>query len=42
MNTLVIGFYGEGVTDNRFLPTLIQRMAEEIILKYSRTEIDVL
>ena len=42
MNTLVMGLYVEGPTDDRFLPVIIQRTAEHILLKYDRAEVTVL
>jgi len=42
MNTLVMGLYVEGPTDDRFLPVIIQRTAEHILLTYDRAEVTVL
>ncbi len=42
MRTLVIALYAEGVTDNRFLPPLIQRTAERILAQYGYDFTDVL
>jgi hypothetical protein len=42
MNMLVMGLYAEGPTDDRFLPVIIQRTAEYILLQYDRFEIEVL
>ncbi len=42
MNMLVMGLYVEGPTDDRFLPVIIQRTAEQILLQYDRTEVTVL
>lgn len=36
MNTLVMGLYVEGPTDDRFLPVIIQRTAEHILLTYQQ------
>jgi hypothetical protein len=42
MNILVMGLYVEGPTDDRFLPVIIQRTAEQILLQYDRAEVAVL
>lgn len=42
MNTLVMGLYVEGPTDNRFLSVIIQRTAEHILLQHNRPEVVVL
>jgi len=42
MNMLVMGLYVEGPTDDRFLPVIIQRAAEHILLQYDRAEVAVL
>ena len=42
MNTLVSGFWGEGISDRRFLPVLIQRTLEEIMLECAEGEWDIL
>ena len=42
MNMLVMGLYVEGPTDDRFLPVIIQRTAEQILLQHDRAEIVVL
>ena len=42
MNMLVMGLYVEGPTDNRFLPVIIQRTAEHILLQNNRPEVVVL
>ena len=42
MNMLVMGLYVEGPTDDRFLPVIIQRAAEQILLQYDRAEVAVL
>lgn len=42
MNMLVMGLYVEGPTDNRFLPVIIQRTTEQILLQYDRFEVIVL
>src|SRR5258705_13192519 len=40
--TLVIALFVEGKTDERFLPILIQRVAEYLILNYGLRTVDVL
>lgn len=40
--TLVIALFVEGRTDERFLPILIQRTAESILLQHGRKTVDVL
>lgn len=42
MNMLVMGLFVEGPTDNRFLPVIIQRTTEQILLQYDRAEVIVL
>ncbi len=42
MAQLILSFYGEGVTDNRFLPIIIERTAQKIIGIHSRQVVDVL
>lgn len=42
MNMLVMGLYVEGPTDDRFLPVIIQRTTEQILLQYDRSEVSVL
>lgn len=42
MNMLVMGLYVEGPTDNRFLPAIIQRTAEQILFQHDRAEVIVL
>lgn len=42
MTTLVLAFYGEGSSDNRFLPPIIQRTAERLIARHGQRTIDVL
>ncbi len=42
MNTLVSAFWGEGISDKRFLPILIQRTLEEIMLDCAEGEWDIL
>lgn len=42
MNTLVSAFWGEGISDQRFLPVLIQRTLEEIMLECAEGEWDIL
>jgi len=39
---LVLAFYAEGETDERFLPTVIRRTAEDVLVRYGRTSVDVL
>lgn len=41
-NTLVIALFVEGRTDERFLPVLIQRETESLLLRYSHKVVDVL
>jgi hypothetical protein len=41
-NTLVIALFVEGRTDERFLPVLIQREIESLLLSYSHKVVDVL
>lgn len=40
--SLVMAFYGEGRADERFLPVLLQREAEDILLNYGRVSVDVI
>lgn len=40
--SLKFGFYGEGVTDDRFLPAIIVRTARKILDIHGRYELDVL
>lgn len=42
MNVLVLGLYAEGRTDERFLPIIIQRTTERILLQHMQTNIEVL
>lgn len=42
MKTLVIALYAEGRTDERFLPILVQRTAESILIKKAESPVDVL
>lgn len=42
MGVLVLGLYAEGRSDERFLPIIIQRTAEHILLQHDRSDIDVL
>src|SRR5579872_4756377 len=42
MNMLVMGLHVEGPTDNRFLPVIIQRTAEQILFQHDRAEVIVL
>ena len=42
MNTLVSAFWGEGISDERFLPVLIQRTLEALMLQCAQGEWDVL
>jgi hypothetical protein len=41
MNTLVSAFWGEGISDERFLPVLIQRTLEHLMLACAEGEWDV-
>jgi hypothetical protein len=42
MTTLVMALYAEGHSDERFLPIVIQRTAEQILARRGRTTVDVL
>ncbi len=42
MDVLVLGLYAEGHTDERFLPVIIQRTAEQILLQHQQLNIEVL
>jgi hypothetical protein len=42
MTTLVLAFYAEGRTDERFLPIVIQRTVEQILAQRGRMAVDVL
>ncbi len=42
MDVLVLGLYAEGRTDERFLPIIIRRTAEQILLQHKQIDIDVL
>jgi hypothetical protein len=42
MSTLVLALYVEGNADERFLPIIVQRAAQNILLREGRTAIDVL
>ncbi|MDX2282538.1 MAG: DUF4276 family protein [Bacteroidia bacterium] len=42
MNVLTSAFWGEGPTDERFLPKLIQRVLEDLLLACARGEWEVL
>lgn len=42
MNVLTLGLYAEGRTDERFLPIIIQRTAEDILLAHDRMSIEAL
>ncbi|HZO71055.1 MAG TPA: DUF4276 family protein [Ktedonobacteraceae bacterium] len=42
MATLVLALYAEGPSDNRFLPPIIQRTAERLIVLYGQRTVDVL
>lgn len=42
MNTLVSAFWGEGISDERFLPVLIQRTLEALMMQCAQGEWDVL
>lgn len=42
MSTLVLGLYAEGRTDERFLPNIIQRTAENVLARRGRTTTDVM
>ena len=41
IRALALAFYGEGATDKRFLPTLIQRTVQAILAEHQRTDIDI-
>lgn len=38
---LVLAFYGEGASDERFLPILIERTVQQIVARHGRTAVDV-
>jgi Domain of unknown function (DUF4276) len=40
--SLVLALFAEGASDNRFLPPIILRTAEELIAKYGQDTVDVL
>ena len=40
MNVLVLGLYAEGSTDYEFLPSVIQRTADQILFHHKRSEIE--
>lgn len=42
MSVLVLGLYAEERTNERFLPIIIQRTAEQVLLQHERPDIDVL
>ncbi len=42
MNTLVSAYWGEGISDERFLPVLIQRTLEALMMQCAQGEWDVL
>ncbi len=42
MNTLVLAVYAEGRIDERFLPIIIQRTAEQILIERGQSVVDVL
>lgn len=42
MTTLVLALYAEGRTDERFLPVIAQRTAEDILARQGRATVDVL
>ena len=42
MNTLVLGLYAEGRTDERFLPAIIKQTVEYILRKHNRIDIEIL
>jgi hypothetical protein len=39
MNVLVLGLYAEGRTDELFLPIIIQRTSQEILIQHDRMDI---
>ncbi len=40
MNTLMLGLYAEGRTDERFLPIIIQRTSEKLLIQHDRSNIE--
>jgi len=40
MHVLMLGLYAEGRTDERFLPIIIQRATEHILMQYDRPNIE--
>lgn len=42
MRTLTLAFYGEGTTDYRFLPAIIQRTAEKLLSQAGAPDVEVL
>ncbi|MBN8685160.1 MAG: DUF4276 family protein [Chitinophagales bacterium] len=42
MNTLVSAFWGEGISDERFLPVMIQRTLEALMLQCAQGEWEIL
>ncbi|MEZ4983922.1 MAG: hypothetical protein R2795_02600 [Saprospiraceae bacterium] len=41
MNTIISSFWGEGISDERFLPTIAQRVLEGKVKQFSQAEWDV-
>ena len=42
MNSVTFGLYAEGRTDERFLPILIRRASENVLIQYDRSNIEAI